>query len=67
MGKVYIYVLTQYGVVFGASSDAQVLRGQVRETLPFHLWPEYKILRLVEGDIGINAVTTFRLPEFMAS
>ena len=60
----FVYVLTQYGQVYGTYTDAAVLAGDVRSNLPHHVWGEYRVTRYSNNEFAASFFIT-PLKEFM--
>lgn len=59
-----IYVLSQYGAVFGTFTVKQELISAAQRKLPPHLWSEYRVHVYLDGCYGMTPAL-FTLPEFM--
>lgn len=62
----YVYVLTQYGQVFGTYTVKHELISHVLRHLPKHLYSEYKVARYSDG-VYAGDFVIIPLPEFLES
>lgn len=60
----YVYVLTQYGQVFGTYTVKHELVTAALRNIPPHLFSEYKVARHTDGTYGDMPVT-MSLKEFV--
>lgn len=63
----YIYILTQYGSIYGAFTVKHELASCVARTIPKHLFSEYRVQRVPDGALATPDNTVHQtLSEFLA-
>jgi len=66
MGSNYVYILTQYGTVYGACTAKHELAAMVARSIPKHLYSEYRVQRVPDGVLATGENTLHQtLPEFL--
>lgn len=61
----YVYVLSQYGTVFGCATVKYELANWVANNIPSHLYSEYKVTRYRDGKFGVSVDPVLNLKDWM--